>query len=196
MDLHAQLDLREFSEALRFVEEVTQKEAPVLLNKAALNVVIGGAGYMGAVQLTPKADAGRIRASLPLDVAVRIVRKRAALAGRFLSRAAAVKAARALIRERQRAAGYTRGPGWSKAARAFGGRGVRTTERFEVSMARFGMGKKASAQDLVAELLNTAPAAEKIGFQALQQAVNNVVRDLVAYGERKLSSRWAGISAG
>ena len=75
-----------------------------------------------------------------------------------------------------------------KAATALGGRGVRGVDpkRFGQSEARHGSASKATANDLAATIINTAPQAEEIGSEALQQAVENAAQDLLNYAQKKL----------
>jgi hypothetical protein len=180
------LDLAEFERAIIFVLEHSNKTEPEVVNRAALTTIIGGRGVQGAMQRTPKADAQKIKAQLTGELAERIVEARARKQGLKLTRQQIKKLAAQLIRQRVSAAGYTRGPGWTPAAQAFGGRGVRTQPRFGKSVARFGYGHKASPSQLVAEIANFAPAADKIGRDALQDALNDASRDMVAYWTRRM----------
>lgn len=47
----------------------------------------------------------------------------------------------------------------------------------------------------VVEIANTAPAAVKIGTEALQAAINDTARDMLDYGNRKLAETLAKHSA-
>ena len=93
-----------------------------------------------------------------------------------------------ILASRLAATGYTAFAGWHKAATALGGRGVRGVDpkRFGQSEARHGSASKATANDLAATIINTAPQAEEIGSEALQQAVENAAQDLLNYAQKKL----------
>lgn len=180
------LDTRDFAKALRFVEQATGKDGTVLLNRAALHAVIGGKGVKGAMQRTPKASKSKIQAvdpqALAASVAVRNSRKGIKMTSEQFSEAVKKERSR-----RKRASGYTAYPGWSKAARAFGGTGVRGVQGgFNKSKAAKGYGKKGKGFNPTAEIANIAPAIEAIGKPALQAALNDVARDLVEYGTRKM----------
>ena len=188
-----QLDTSEFSKAMQFVVEVTKKDSAEVLNRAALHAVIGGKGVRGAMQRTPVADKAKIRSLTPSELSASVARRnqgKKLAPGEF---ALLVKRERA---RRVRASGYTAFAGWSKAAQAFGGRGVKGVQSgFNKSKARFGYGSKAVPSDLVAEIANTAPAAEKIGLTPLQSAINEVARDMVEYATRKMQQSFNKVNA-
>jgi hypothetical protein len=181
-----EVDTREFVKAIEFVERASGKDAADILNNAGRNFVIGGRGVVGVIRRTPRADLNRINA-IPYPVLVSVVLRRL---GPGLDRAAINEAVRSERNRRKRAIGYTAGPGWHKAAVAMGGRGVRTQAGFPRSKAAQGSGTKANAARLVAELVNKAPAASTIGGEAVKQALANVTRDLIAYGNRKIQQRF------
>jgi len=197
MSADFKVDLSEFNRALKFVEKATGKDSLTLLNRAALHAIIGGKGVKGAMQRTPKADRAKINAVndkvLAGAVAKRLKAKgiKVATADEFRAR---VKKER---RRRIRSTGYTAFAGWSNAAKAFGGKGVRGVQGgFRTkAVARHGWGRKAKPVSLTAIIANTAPAAEKIGEQALQDAINDVARDLVEYGTRKIQQTLAKASS-
>lgn len=180
-----QIDIRDLQEALRFCEEATGRPMAVSLNRAGRTVVIGAKGVKGAMQLTPKADKAKIQ-NLSDRILGGYVAKKLRAAGVKITAALMAEGVRKERARRLSAVGYTAFAGWSNAAKAFGGTGVRGVTGSQKKLARFGYGSKATPQDLVAELVNTAPAAEEIGFDALQEAVGNAADDLVTYGVNKL----------
>lgn len=181
------LNTDEFSKAVGFVVSATGKDCAEVLNRAGLTALIGGRGVKGAVKRTAKADPARIEARLFADkLAIKIVMSRAKAKGERLTRAEISKRARRLINQRKQASAYTRGPGWNNAIVAMGGKGVKVNKRFAQSEARFGSGKKATANKLVARIINTAPVSGKIGLIPLQAALNDTARDMVEYGTKKL----------
>lgn len=187
------LDETEWKAAAAFVIKATGKAEEEILNRSALHAVIGGKGVRGAMQRTPKADKAKIRALSSAELAASVARRnhgRKFGPGEF---ARAIKKERA---RRIRSSGYTAFAGWSKAAQAFGGKGVRGVQSgFGQSKASRGFGSRAKSNDLVAEIANTAPAAEKIGFAPLQYALNDVARDLVEYGTRKIQQTFDKVNA-
>lgn len=186
-----QFDTREFHKALDEVIEITGKDAPKFLNKKALSVIIGSKGHPGAVQLTPEADRGKIAAVPVRAVAARVI-KRAKKKGEWPLTSDEIN--RRVKKEYGRmksSIAYTRGPGWSKAAKALGGTGVRGKKNqeqpgFAKSKAAKGYGKKAAKGDLTAIISNTAPAAALIGREAIQRAIDGQAADMRAYGAQEL----------
>lgn len=174
------LDTRKFEQAVRFSVNDVGRDLTDVLNRAGRNVAIK------AIQKTPRASASKIAAVTDAQLAGRI-HKRARRKGVKIKRA---DMAKYIKRERARmksSVGYTAGPGWNNAARAFGGRGVKMQKGFQKSQARKGRGRKARVMSLVAELANTTPAAKKVGAGALQDAINHAAADLVSYGQKKLA---------
>lgn len=179
------MDTREFKAAFEQVLSATKKDAPAYLNKKALMVVIGGKGVKGAIQLTPRAKASEIK-SIPVKVIAKMVMARAKANGEKLTHVEIGRRVKREIARRAASVGYTAGPGWHKAAVALGGRGVRLRKEFSESKAAKGTARKASPGSLLAEIVNTAPAAAIIGKKALQNAVDNVAADMSRYGAEQL----------
>lgn len=181
------LDLREFQAAIREVMTSSRKTESEILNRAGLVAIIGGKGVRGAIHRMPRADRGKIN-SLTVKQLAGAVIKQAKAKGKWpMTRQEFRKAITAERGRRRRAIGYTAGPGWSNAAIAFGGRGVKGKQAgFAQSKASKGYGDKATPQNLMAELVNTAPAADLIGRQALQEALNDTARDMVRHARERL----------
>lgn len=160
-----------------------------------MHVIIGGKGQPGAMQLTKRADKGNITSSLKEEAAA--VAKRLRNTGKLKS--VSGKQFRAYVRyelqRRIKSIGYTAGPGWHNAAKAFGGKGVRVQKGFPKSKASKGKGRKATAASLVAELENTAPAAMAMGYEALQQAITNTAKDMIEYWTRKAQANFDKVNA-
>lgn len=191
-----EFDTREIREAIKLYGEATGKDMVLVVNKAALQSLIGAKGVSGAVQLTPRADLAKIAAIPEAELRSAVI-TRAKKKGQWpMTRQALAKAVRQERARRKRSRGYTAGPGWNKAVKALGGRGVRGVQSgFEKSEARKGYATKAKSFRLISEFVNTAPAAAKIGRAALQSALNNVARDMKAYGEKKMAQTAAKYSA-
>lgn len=185
----------DFADAMDFVLEESGKDSAEILNRAGLHAVIGGKGVRGAIQRTAAADRGKILAVTDAQLG-RVVVKRAAAKGEQLTLSERKKRVKKERGRRLSSIGYTKGPGWHKAAKAMGGRGVRTQKGFEKSDAADGGGKKASPFSLVAEIRNTAPAGEKIGYDPLEAAIDDVARDMVDHAARKYGGTFAKVNAG
>lgn len=189
-------DDREFGRALEFVERTTGRTAKESINRAGLHVIIGGKGFKGAMQLTPKAARSKIKAVSHKEIAGYVAAKLRSKglvggSGRQWSSKQFANAMRFERKRRLRAVGYTAFAGWNNAARAFGGRGLKGVTASGKKLARFGYGKKAATTiNPEAILTNTAPMAERIGLIPLQMAITNVARDLVEYATRKLQKNF------
>lgn len=180
------IDTRDFMEAFDFVISTVPKDVPKYLNKKALMVIIGGKGVKGAIQRTPRASEAAIKAVPVREVAGTVI-KRAKRKGEWPLTGAEIKLR--VKREYARRASsiaYTAGPGWNNAAVALGGRGVNKQAGFGKSEASHGLGKLATVQNPIAEIVNTAPASELIGTQPLNDALRDVARDMVEYGAVEL----------
>lgn len=190
------LDLTEFRQAVREVMKGTKKTEAEILNRGALVAVIGGKGVKGAMQRTPKADRGKINSLSAKQLAGAVIRKAKEKGTWPMKKEDFRKAINAEKARRRRSINYTAGPGWSKAAQAFGGRGVRGRQPgFEKSEAAKGYGDKATPSSLVAEIANTAPAADLIGRKALQEALNDTARDMVQHAAARLQKTFDKHSA-
>jgi hypothetical protein len=179
-------DLSDFRGAVDLVVKQTGKDQAVVVNRAALHTIIGGKGVKGAIQRTPKASKADINKAAA--IVLRIAIKRNSVEHLGLDKDGVGELAKQILKRRLAAMGYTAGPGWTLAARAFGGRGVKTSERFEESEVKHGGGVKAHGVTAVAEFFNTAPAAEKIGQKALQDALDAVVEDMLEHQRQKLQA--------
>lgn len=196
------LDTSKLEAAALFVEREVGRDCAESLNRAALSAIIGSGSGPGAMQLTPKADKGVIEALPYKKVAGYVARKlrKKGLLGKGKGKTSN-KQFRNNVRyekiRRKKASGYAAYAGYNKAAKAFGGRGIGkgVNKEFEASEAARGRGKKASVGDLLAEIVNTAPAAERIGFEALQEGVNNAALDLIAYADKKMAQTFAKVNA-
>ncbi len=190
----SEFDLREFSEAVHFVMKHSKKTCADIVNRQALNVIVGGKGLKGAIHRMPRADRGKINALTPKQLAGAVKRK---YGNRKMSREEWKEAMRAEKARRRKAIGYTAGPGWHKAAVALGGKGVRRgmLPEFETSQAAKGTGEKATPESLIAMIENAAPAAALIGKQALQDAINATARDMKEHTAKKLQDTFNKVNA-
>lgn len=172
------------------IEAETGRSCADSLNRAAKHIVIGSKSHPGAMQLTPKASKADISRVTDKQIAGKVVpmmRK----SGRWPATTAQI--ARAVKRERARrnsSIKYLAFAGWNNAAKAVGGKGINKgiTSAFSSSQAAKGRGTKATVSRLFAEVINTAPASERIGFAALEAAVSNAAKDLEDYLAKKLST--------
>ena len=173
-----EVDTSQFNIAARYVFEETRKTLPDIINRAALTTLIGGRGVTGAMKRTRKASRAAIRA-VPVE----------RVAGYVMHKHKGVKFTRIQIREiirreyarRIAAIGYTANVGWNNAVVDLGGHGVGGSRRSSKGLATGGFGRKASPGNFSAEVVNTAPAAAMIGWQPLQEAINETARDMIAH---------------
>jgi hypothetical protein len=189
-----EFDMRQFRAAVRFVvDEVKARDLPETLNRAGANIVYRAPHNV--IKNTPKADVAKIR-GLSNEQHSRD-RGHAFPEEGHKAHGEAIQGRHALRKETSEfcQSDTRKGPGWHKAAVAMGGKGVRVQKGFQKAEARRGTGKKASAARLITEIVNTAPAAAKIGQKALQDAINAEARDMVAYGERKLQKTFRKVNA-
>lgn len=190
MDTGMTIDTSRLRSAIIYVVTNTDKQLPDVVNRAALTTIIGGKGVKGAMQRTPKADKTKIK-TLPARLIVRVVIKKLRAKGVTIPQGKAgvqfiAQAVKKEIKRRAAASGYTAYVGWNKAAMAFGGRGVGKRAANAKGYATRGYGKRATVGDLVAEMVNAAPVASKIGTAPLQAALNDQARDMIQHTNEKL----------
>lgn len=177
-------DLREFQQGMKDIASEGKTDEVAILNKAVLIAIIGGGGVAGAMKTTPKANlAGLDRKLVAGGVAEKLRRQ-----GRYrgLSSAEFDRLVTEEMVRRKRSVGYTAGPGWDKAARAFGGTGVFRQSGFDRSEAAKGFGDVADERHMVAEISNSTPWAIHIGREPLQQAFDAVGQDMQRHHAEKL----------
>lgn len=179
------LDLTAFHDAVRFVYDNTQRDLPDIITRAALVSLIGGAGVIGAMKRTPKAAREAILGVPEKKVAGYVMNKHR---GEKLTRSDVKRLVRKEYRRRVAAIGYTANVGWNKAVIALGGRGIgsHATGR---GYATLGWGKPADGSQwpmFMAEMVNSTPAAQAIGEQPLQDALDDTARDMVQFVEAKM----------
>jgi hypothetical protein len=189
----ATFDMREFAEAVKEVLIATPQTEAKILNRQALNIIKGGKGVRGVIARMPRADLGKINALTPAQLAGAVKRRNG---NRKMTREEWKQAIRDERNRRKKARGYTAGPGWHKAAVALGGKGVKgILPEFPQSKAADGTAIKATPESLMALIENTAPAAALIGKQALQEAINDVARDMKQYAKRELQKTFNRFNA-
>lgn len=174
------LDLTQFQGALREYGKATNRDAADILNRAGRNVAAR------AIQFTPKATAAKIKAELlsnnrAIYATIRRLR-RAGVPQRGMSRTKFAQEINRTIAQRTRSAAFV-SSGWFPALAAFGGRARRAG-----GSAAQGSGKRATPGTPLAVLINAATGAEKVGAAALQQAVDFVAQDMLAYAQQKLAA--------
>lgn len=141
------LDPTRLVNALNFVEKATGRAAMVSLNRAGKHTIIGSKGHKGAMQLTPVASKAAINQVSDKKIAGYVINK-AKRTGAWPLTATQIRAAVKKERKRRRSSiGYAAYAGWSNAAKAMGGRGVKgVTKDFGRSEARRGYGKRATSK--------------------------------------------------
>ena len=200
-----------FEAALKDILKYTSREAAVVLNSTAIEVITT------AAELTKKADPAEIEKKLtsgtvsrtttktgkllkkpkvlaykPAELVYKILNARQTRAGKpGLSHSEMSREAQKLIKRRKAASGYTAYAGWQKALQAVGGRGFGRAPKFEGSSAAQGYGIKATPEKLMAKLVNTASAIEIYGAGPLQEAIDRKTAAMIARVEAKLTARFA-----
>ncbi len=192
-DVAFSLDLTQMLGAITYVHRNTQKTLPDIINRASLVAIIGGKGVAGAMKLTPKASAAKIN-SVPVEAIAKVAMARARARGEKLTRRQVAQAIGREYRRRIGAIGYTAYVGWNKAAIAFGGRGVGHRAAGQGYASR-GYGLVATFSRLIAEFVNTAPAAEIICREALQTAVNQTAADMIDHVQQKMQALFSEVNA-
>lgn len=178
------IDARELQNALKLYWRATQKDESEILNRAGRNA------SLRAAQFTPKATGAKIRSALITNnLAVKILSSRGRFRGATMAQRAAIT--RKFVSARVRSARYV-SAGWSKAQRAFGGRGVSVNPRSEAAK---GFGIKATPQRLIAIIANNSRGAGKVGLAPLERAIGFVARDMTKYAQRKLAQTAKKFSA-
>jgi len=180
------LDTSRFEAAVAFVLDNTSKNLVEVVNRGALTAIIGGRGVQGAMQRTPRASQQAIMAVPIRFIAASAIKRLKEKQGRF-TRKQLYHAIAVEYRRRVGAIGYTAYVGWNKAAMAFGGRGLGKRAASQIGYATKGYGIPAQPSNLTAVMVNAAPAADSIGRQALQDALNDVARDMIDHTYEKLA---------
>lgn len=183
------LDTRDITDALLFVEKEVGRDCADSMNRAGLHTIIGSGSYPGAMQLTKKADKANIAQVTDNQLRKFVITKAKRKGTYFQMTNRQIQLA--VNRERARrnsAVGYTAYAGWNKAAQAVGGRGAGKgiNKDFERSIAAKGFGKKATKANIEAVIANVAPMAEVLGFDALQEGLDNAAKDLVDYAHKRM----------
>ena len=205
------VDTTKFAAALKDILRYTSREAAVVLNSTAIEVITT------AADLTKKADPAVIERKLtkgvvarthtktgrllkkpkvlaykPAELVYMILNARQRKAGKpGLNNADMSREAQKLIKRRKAASGYTAYAGWQRALQAVGGRGFGRAPKFEGSSAAQGYGIKASPDKLIAKMVNTASAIELYGAGPLQKAIDQKTAKMIARVEQKLAARFA-----
>jgi hypothetical protein len=200
-----------FEAALKDILKYTSREAAVVINSTAIEVITT------AAELTKKADPAAIEKKLttgtvsrtttksgrllkkpkvlaykPAELVYKILNARQTREGKpGLNNADMSREAQKLIKRRRAASGYTAYAGWQKALQAVGGRGFGRAPKFEGSSAAQGYGIKATPEKLMARLVNTASAIELYGAAPLQAAIDRKTAAMIARVEAKLAARFA-----
>jgi hypothetical protein len=200
-----------FEAALKDILKYTSREAAVVINSTAIEVITT------AAELTKKADPEAIEKKLttgtvsrtttktgrllkkpkvlaykPAELVYKILNARQTREGKpGLNNADMSREAQKLIKRRRAASGYTAYAGWQKALQAVGGRGFGRAPKFEGSSAAQGYGIKATPEKLMARLVNTASAIELYGAAPLQEAIDRKTAAMIARVEAKLAARFA-----
>jgi hypothetical protein len=184
------IDTTKFVQATQYVFDNTRKIIPEILNRGALVSLIGGKGVQGAMKRTPKALRDVILAVPVASVAKYVLARHR---GVHLTRAQITTLVKKEYRRRIAAIGYTANTGWNKAIIALGGRGIGKHATGK-GYASLGGAKPSIGTDFTVEFWNTTPAAQMIGTEPLQAALDDTARDMVEYAGGKLEEVFTSAS--
>lgn len=202
-------DLRKFQQAVLQVKKYSRKAMPDILNNNMRKILIGGAGFEGLVQLTPKATAASIDADLKQMVTA--VGKRGgthsvpriiAIAASDLTKMGIKPAgfdpasqavwrnqvsqlAKAILNSRKRGASVI-AAGWLEAALNFGAKGKGGAKLYAGGIAAQGFGVLPTETRLIATAHNVVPGADKISMPHLRRAIAGAIVDMRIYIRRKI----------
>lgn len=181
-----QIDVTKFTFALRAYKAATRKDLADVLSRAARNVAYRSSSF------TPKASSAQIRSSLMKDEHLRFALTSIALKKRgvgILKKPEFAKEVARFVSRRASSAAYLRAA-YAKAIEQLGGsfRGA----RFKGAG---GFANKATASRLIAEIVaivsqpdqTHASSAERIGIQALKDAIEFVSSDMLNYAQQKMA---------
>lgn len=205
-------DFRKLSMHIRAVKRFSRKAMPDILNNNMRKVLIGGSGYEGLVQLTPKATKADIENDMRQMVTTVGKRGGSHSAPRIIAIAAAEltrmgirplgwdpasqavwrdqvgQLAKAILAARIRGKGVI-AAGWLEAAMNFGARGKSKggATLFAGGIAAQGFGELPSESKLIATAHNVVPGADKISIPHLKRAIANAIKDMRIYIRRKIT---------
>lgn len=179
------IDYKEFELSLKELAKETDLDWPEELNKAAKDVILRAWGF------TKKAARSAIQKWATPPMIYRLVSKERREKGEgAVDNATLQQIIQKRIRRLYGSIGYIR-IGWANAARAFGAAGKKDKRPHvsEAGLARFGYGKKASRNLLMATFTNTATGSETVAFPALQKAIDFKAKDILIRLKNRLDKR-------
>lgn len=196
-DIFAEIDTRELFEAMELYEQATKKDGADIVNRAAKNAVIGGAGLKGAMQLTQRAKVNEIKKFDPKQAGKGPTTKRrkrlhyamAAKDGWKKGGGIGAEAERRHSR-RMSAIGFSKAV-WIAIAKDFG---ANLRAAVQVKGCK---GTKATPITLKATIQTTdleTEHIERVMSKALQDGVRNAAADMRAYAQKKMAERAAEFS--
>lgn len=170
----------EFGKAVQLALKLGKKTEAEFLNDWALSVCIR------AFRTTERATARKILQDMKRDaLAMRIIWKRARLAGEKITREEAEARARRMVAARRKSVRYI-GVGFLVAGKDFGGKGVKVNEASFVAKSS---GIKATAAHLKAIIGNNARGAVEVAADNLEEAIRWVAQREIKYITRKLEQK-------
>lgn len=194
--MSAKVDLTQFFRSVHLMAQVPGKHGPDVLNKSVLKVALGSKGSQGLVQLTKKANKGKIerdlrRNKLGLKLATRWLKSK----GKKVTRASVAQAYKQIETARVRSRAYIVA-GWLFAAaklamRTPGSKLTRAgaSSKWDGGTAKDSFARAAVSSSLVSAIFNTSRGAGVVTPDALiQEAVNNTTADNAVYLRRKFGA--------
>lgn len=205
-------DFRKLRMHVQAVKRFSRKAMPDILNNNMRKVLIGGKGYEGLVQLTPKATKEDIQLDMFTTVTTHGKRGGTHSVPRIIAIATAEltkmgirpggwdpasqaiwrnqvsQLAQAIMNSRIRGKGVI-AAGWLEAAMNFGARGKskKGAVLYPGGIAAQGYGVLPTESHLVATSHNVVPGANKISMPHLQRAIANAIADMRIYLRRKIT---------
>lgn len=179
-------NINQFVFALRAKKAACRHTMPEIMNKALLNVAFRASSF------TPRGNAAKIRSGLMADPHLRYALTAIALKKRgvgILKKPLFAKEVARFVSRRASSAGYLRAA-YAKAIEQLGG-----TFRGSKFRGADSFANKASIGRLLAEMVTIleqpdsshAAGAERIGKQAIEEALAFVAEDMLQYAQRKLA---------
>jgi hypothetical protein len=186
MNVSMDFETKNLQKAFRLYAKATQTDEADILNRAGRNIAFRAAGA------TPRSRSAKIKSELygdgHLAWALTSIQLKKRGVG-ILKKPGFRKEVSRFVTQRASSAGYMRA-GWSASIAAFGGK-----YKGKKNRKANGDAKLATARHLVATLSNNATDIDKVGQDALRQAVAYVAADMRSYAEKKLAKRAREMSA-
>lgn len=206
MSITVEIDTRQFERAIETYSENSRRSVTEVINRACVDIIIN------AAKETPKSTKQNITASLLKEVSSTSVKGSKAVTrqaqliylilnarnrktgnAKGLNNAQMAAAAAKLIKRRVASVGYIAYAGWNPALQAFGGRGfghgAKKPDGVTTSNAESGFGLRAIESKMIAQMVNCATNAARIGAEPFQRVMDSKALDMVNHIAEKLAEQ-------